>query len=613
MPDAKILSKVNDILQTAKKEQINPSLYLDKFTGYLEQSQAKSELKKITECKGTYNVSQFRKVLLNDLPCFNCLTFKNSSPLALHLSRSIALENAGICMHPTYGFVYIPGSGIKGMARAYAKQIWLPVQKNEEEAKEVINNIFGSQDDKKPCAGKVVFHDAYPKKRPELFVSISNCHHPKYYKGELKLQPGDTGDFEDPKPVYFLAAKPGAKFEFSLSLRQDIKEPDKYKNFVNTAFEFLTGALCHMGAGAKTAAGFGSFSPIGKDIETTLPKNQTRYQILNLTLKLTTPAFLAGAFQEQDDCKLTASALRGQLRWWWRVIHSWALDTSQLLKLETAIWGSIEHASPARIELSDTNNSIRLPDRISMELRYLAYGTYPMRNENTSRPLRYYQEAIAEYNSAIYCSGSFLDNTTDEGKEISKEDVAMQVKFALYLLTKYGGVGAKARKGFGSIVVKDSGFFKIDNKNIDDSLIKQESAKFRKKLFENKITSSEKKDWPLKSQNVIFTADEPLSALRKLSSAYMGFAGKYKNNEKKIALGLPRQIYGPNSKGSKRESSPIHFHLEPKDGNNWLLRMAVIPSRFLPDYASCENFLSEFMKYIEENINRSCRSNNTRR
>jgi len=56
---------------------------------------------------------------------FRCQT---TGPLTLHLARASALENAGICLHPIYGFTYFPGSGLKGMARAFAETVWLPGQ-----------------------------------------------------------------------------------------------------------------------------------------------------------------------------------------------------------------------------------------------------------------------------------------------------------------------------------------------------------------------------------------------------------------------------------------------------------------------------------------------------
>ena len=51
-----------------------------------------------------------------------------SGPLTLHLARASALENAGLCLHPLYGFAYLPGTGLKGLARAYAETVWLPTQ-----------------------------------------------------------------------------------------------------------------------------------------------------------------------------------------------------------------------------------------------------------------------------------------------------------------------------------------------------------------------------------------------------------------------------------------------------------------------------------------------------
>jgi CRISPR-associated protein Cmr6 len=39
--------------------------------------------------------------------------------MAIHLSRASALENAATCLHPIYGFAYLPGSGLKGLARTY--------------------------------------------------------------------------------------------------------------------------------------------------------------------------------------------------------------------------------------------------------------------------------------------------------------------------------------------------------------------------------------------------------------------------------------------------------------------------------------------------------------
>ena len=63
--------------------------------------------------------------------------------LTLHLSRSGALENAGIALHPIYGFVYLPGSGIKGLTRAWAETVWAVAQTDKEAAWRRIEEVFG--------------------------------------------------------------------------------------------------------------------------------------------------------------------------------------------------------------------------------------------------------------------------------------------------------------------------------------------------------------------------------------------------------------------------------------------------------------------------------------
>src|SRR5262249_3738575 len=147
-----------------------------------------------------------------------------SGALTLHLARASALENAGLCLHPLYGFAYLPGTGLKGLARAYAETVWiasLPIEKQAEGWKQV-ESVFGwalgsdliPPGQSKPwkpregCpehgtedaanAGTIVFHDAWPTSWPPLHVDIVNNHHPTYYQGD-----GPPGDWDSPNPVYF--------------------------------------------------------------------------------------------------------------------------------------------------------------------------------------------------------------------------------------------------------------------------------------------------------------------------------------------------------------------------------------------------------------------------
>ena len=122
------------------------------------------------------------------------------SALTLHLSRASALENARICLHPLYGFSYLPGSGLKGVARAYAETVWLTAQDHSVATWRAIETVFGwapnsdrGKENWKPPQvpdrakdeaahiGALVFHDAWPQAWPRLSVGIANNHHAQYY------------------------------------------------------------------------------------------------------------------------------------------------------------------------------------------------------------------------------------------------------------------------------------------------------------------------------------------------------------------------------------------------------------------------------------------------
>ena len=626
-----------------KNESVcNPSLYLDKFTGYLSQEDAKDVLNKITKLTENNYIPQKRLDLLQNLPNFTNKKFKTQGPFTIHLSRDIALENTGICFHPIYGFVYIPGSGIKGLARAYAEQVWKPDQNKQnkkEQAEKTIIEIFGNEntekDPTKMKAGKVVFHDAFPESIPQLYVAISNCHHPGYYSEDKKimeqLKQGETGDFENPNPVYFLAVKEGATFNFVLSIRQGLDKDGK--NLINQAFEFLAGGLAHMGLGAKTSSGFGTFIEVpennNKLINVSLPDNQNKFVTFEGTLKFTTPAFLAGALQEKEDCTLTGQTLRGQLRWWWRVIHSNFLESSDLLKLEKLVWGLTDTSSPIRIEvakpenqeLRDITDLIKIKDRNGRvirnergrdrersEYKYITFGMYKMGNEGKDR---YFINPGTEYIFSIYCQ----DVKNDKGEVlIKKEEVLKQAQFALYLLTTYGGLGAKSRKGFGSVVLTE----KI--KDINEETIKKESEDLRIKLKEKELIKiNNNKNWNLITKQIEYKTDFPLQNLAK---TYFAFMSKYKNNPTKKCAGLPRYIQGPKilyqknpekfkkpidlhldnikiDQKEERHSSPIIFHI---DKENKKINIAIIPTNYLIKRDTCQKFLEEFAEYVENNI-----------
>ncbi|RLC85760.1 MAG: type III-B CRISPR module RAMP protein Cmr6 [Chloroflexi bacterium] len=174
------------------------------------------------------------------------------------LGRKGPLE-VGFTFHRIYGFPIIPGSGLKGLARAYAYFALLeaaPDSKAEENPDFIA--IFGraperGEDESTASAGGAVFFEAIPLDNPDLELDIMNPHYPDYYTG----QDAPT-DGQNPKPVFFLTVKPGVRFAFAVGWRG---EPNPEAHAL--AVEWLKKGLEKLGAGAKTGAGYGYWQSLG--------------------------------------------------------------------------------------------------------------------------------------------------------------------------------------------------------------------------------------------------------------------------------------------------------------------------------------------------------------
>ncbi|ASF46385.1 type III-B CRISPR module RAMP protein Cmr6 [Methylovulum psychrotolerans] len=167
------------------------------------------------------------------------------------------VEN-GFAWHPTLAVPYLAGSAVKGLVRAW-------VEMNEDglsadENKALLKRWFGTEAKGQAAeqAGDFIFFDALPGEPPVLLCDIMTPHMGKWY------EQGDSGslnpnaipaDWHEPVPVPFLAVKK-APFIFSIAARNPDKQPDDVKELARV-FDALNNALLWLGAGAKTAAGYG--------------------------------------------------------------------------------------------------------------------------------------------------------------------------------------------------------------------------------------------------------------------------------------------------------------------------------------------------------------------
>lgn len=186
------------------------------------------------------------------------------------------LENAGLCLHPHFGYPYIPGSAVKGVARHAAWCEWHDEADSVKKADIArrIARVFGfptgddgldeylteHEGEEKRCGGCVSFFAAEPEDgNASLVTDIVNCHHPKYY-GKDKSKPNATDD-EAPNPQFFPAVEKGATFVFTIApVHRANAVASSEKSCLDDAKRWLKKAVSENGIGAKTSAGYGWFA-----------------------------------------------------------------------------------------------------------------------------------------------------------------------------------------------------------------------------------------------------------------------------------------------------------------------------------------------------------------
>jgi CRISPR type III-B/RAMP module RAMP protein Cmr6 len=165
------------------------------------------------------------------------------------------LENAGLCIHRHFGYPYIPGSALKGLARHAAWWEWSETEEDDAEKLALaaeIADIFGfptgdkqldavlKQNGATESKGKVSFLNAIPVKNVSLTPDILTSHH--------------GCDTKNPIPLPFPVVEKGAEFSFTVVSAED--------QLREKAVFWLKKALMEDGAGAKTAAGYGWFKEV---------------------------------------------------------------------------------------------------------------------------------------------------------------------------------------------------------------------------------------------------------------------------------------------------------------------------------------------------------------
>lgn len=174
------------------------------------------------------------------------LFVKTASRFVTGIGKPHPVEN-GFTWHPLLGTAYLPGSSVKGLLRSWVTE-WLDV--DQEDA----IRIFGRDKDKDVNGvGSVIFFDALPMKPVTLETDIMTPHLTKYYQNPKQIKPVD---WYNPIPIPFLTVAKDQSFLFGIAPRRFDEQSVEDTRKVT---EWLVEALSWMGAGAKTAVGYGRF------------------------------------------------------------------------------------------------------------------------------------------------------------------------------------------------------------------------------------------------------------------------------------------------------------------------------------------------------------------
>ena len=163
-------------------------------------------------------------------------------------------------------------------------------------------------------------------------------------------------------------------------------------------------------------------------------------ETVTLRCSLVTPLYAGGVMPGEVDTEMPirASAVRGQLRYWWRLLNTAGLPPRDAFSLESSLWGGIRMSEPraSQVTLQVKSSAVGAQGLVRQsEIRgFPPYALIPERNRDP-RLLRagYDFEIVLRFSRA------------------TGPDQQEQVLESLRWWTNFGGVGSRTRRGLGAI------------------------------------------------------------------------------------------------------------------------------------------------------------------
>jgi CRISPR-associated protein Cmr1 len=384
-------------------------------------------------------------------------------------------------------------------------------------------------------------------------------------------------------------------------------------------------------------------------------------QEVTFTLRTLTPLFLAGADQTKEiasdtfpeqfkyawrlKAELRVPSFRGNMRYWLRALVGGSIGANldklaKVNQLETAVFGATDTGSAVRIKVSDViNGKNSLPYQAPRGIR-LANGQFKAtgngyllwsmaetsrKTPHKYRPARWYYPEETEFTLTL--------SVRDQDETYLKQAIA-----ALWLLTHLDGIGSRARRCAGNLVVQD-----IQTENTTSSLkkqLEQEKAivvtltggNTSKLSFEKPETAAELKtqiEAGIQSARAIFNVPVPATqsnakfdvlapgacriwilqnknmkpwpsqkeVMEDMGDSLQNYRGGIGDLKQREIFGLPLGF------NQNRRSSPLHLRIAKLQGDNYVgiavLFKTIGKDVSIDDYRLIEDWANEFSGKVQ--------------
>ncbi len=304
--------------------------------------------------------------------------------------------------------------------------------------------------------------------------------------------------------------------------------------------------------------------------------------LINATYLVTTPMFCGGA--DPANAELRLPSFKGALRFWWRAL-AWPRlggDLKAIQREEDALFGSTAKGQ-SRVVMRLTGYKKRPSEAghllgLGLGAKYLGYGVM----ERGSRARNCLK---APFDFTVRMRGRDLNATQRSS-----------LRNALIALGVFGGMGAKSRKGYGSLTLRS---LLVDRQ---EQWQKPRSMEELGRTIQGTVESL-----PIQngSEDILYTAISKRSRWLLLESDNQPSRGHRQSsrdamtlldrigvelkdavddvpNRDRIAFGLPRASRGASIPGVKRRASPLFIHIHECEGAPVVV-LSFLPARFLPE------------------------------